>query len=151
MTYSTVSRRLRPARVLHRAAARHVAVAPRPRLRQRVSVAGACGACAQNRKTAGFGLVERLPGNVARVVMSSLVMSSFEPVDMARAAVTEHLSHRQLRLPPRVHLNDLWWRDTVKEAHVRALRILLTTPGLNAEERRRRALCARAEVASQRM
>jgi retinol-binding protein 3 len=90
---------------------------------------------AANRATSGFGVSERLPGNVAH-----LVMNSFEPLQPARAvrdAVTQHLSEvadadalivdlrdnsggdpytvafvaSYLFDGAPVHLNDMWWHD----------------------------------------
>lgn len=85
-----------------------------------------------HRRTAGFGVVERLPGNVAH-----LVIDAFEPIPGARDAVTRHLSEvadadavivdlrensggdpatvalvaSYLFDAAPVHLNDMWWRD----------------------------------------
>jgi len=87
---------------------------------------------AENERTAGFGLVERLPGNVGRIVLNA-----FQPGNGVRAVVAKHMSEvadasvliLDLREndggdpaivayvasyvfdPPRVHLNDMWWRD----------------------------------------
>jgi hypothetical protein len=90
---------------------------------------------AENRATSGLGATERLPGNVAH-----LVLRSFEPLDAARAALSQRLSAladaSALILDVRdnsggdpetvafvasylfgevpVHLNDMWWRDSGK-------------------------------------
>jgi C-terminal processing protease CtpA/Prc len=87
---------------------------------------------AENERTAGFGVVERLPGNVARVVLNA-----FQPGDGVKPVVTQHMTEvadasaliidlrdngggdpaivawvaSYLFDPPRVHLNDMWWRD----------------------------------------
>ena len=87
---------------------------------------------AEHRRTAGFTRVERRPGNVAYVVLDS-----FEPADVARAAIaarmTEIADADALIIDLRsdsggdpatvalvasylfdatpVHLNDMWWRD----------------------------------------
>ena len=87
---------------------------------------------AHNHATSGFGTTERLPGNVARVVMTS-----FEPGPEVPAVVTQRMSEiadadalivdlrdnsggdpatvafvaSYLFEPPKVHLNDMYWRD----------------------------------------
>jgi retinol-binding protein 3 len=87
---------------------------------------------AQNHATSGFGATERLPGNVAH-----LIMTSFEPGPDVPVVVTRRLSEiadadalivdlrdnsggdpatvafvaSYLFDPPRVHLNDMFWRD----------------------------------------
>ena len=92
---------------------------------------------ALHRRTAGFGAVERLAGNVAR-----LVIDSFEPVGAAREAVTRHLSEiadadallvdlrenhggdpstvalvaSYLFDATPVHLNDMEWRNGTPDA-----------------------------------
>lgn len=87
----------------------------------------------ESRRASGFGAVERLPGNVAR-----LAMTSFQPVDAARDAVTKRLSEvadadalivdlrdnfggdpatvalvaSYLFDATPVHLNDMFWRES---------------------------------------